>query len=278
MPHGAFETAAMRDGRPTAPGVPLDQADGLRRLFAGCGHQVLALAANPHVPFGGLVLDRVAAGLAGLGRRVLVVDAAASAPPAHELTRLDLAVGIERLAPGVSYLPARGLPTSYVDTRGSAGAFIDALQQAAPDADVVLLHAEGTDLARMLKRRDLRPLLMGADHPESLKHAYASCKLLARRCGLMSFDLLLAASPLSPRVAAIAASLRSCADTFLGAVVRDWTLIDPAGDAGNAPGTALARLLAAQLELDTAVVPPAWATASAPAVHADPIPHRHAIR
>jgi len=268
----------MRDGRAIAPGMPLDQADGLRRLFAGRGHQVLALAANPHVPFGGLVLDRVAATLAELGRRVLVVDAADCAPPAHELSRLDLAVGIERLTPGVSYLPARGLPMSYVDTRGGAGAFIDALQQAAPDAEVVLLHAEGPDLARLLKRRELRPLLMGADHPESLKHAYASCKLLARRCGLMSFDLLLTASSQSPRVAAIAASLRSCADTFLGAVLRDWSLIDPAGDAGQAPGTALARLLAAQLALESAVTPPAWAAAPAPAAFADPTPHRHAIR
>ena len=268
----------MRDGRATAAARPLDQADGLRRLFAGRAHQVLALAANPHVPFGGLVLDRVAAALAALGRRVLVVDAAASAPPPHELSRLDLAVGIERLAPGVSYLPARGLPTSYVDTRGGAGAFVDALQQAAPEADVVLLHAEGPDLARMLQRRELRPLLMGADHPDSLKHAYASCKLLARRCGLMSFDLLLTASPLSPRVTAIAASLRSCADAFLGAVLRDWALIDPAGDAGHVPGTALEQLLAAQLALDTAATPPAWAGAPAAPTFADPTPHRHAIR
>jgi flagellar biosynthesis protein FlhG len=277
MPQGCFETATVREGRAGA-GMPLDQADGLRRLFAGRGQQVLALAANPHVPFGGLVLDRVAAALAALGRTVLVVDAAVGAPPAHELTRMDLAVGIERLTPAVSYLPARGLPMVYVDTRGSAGAFIDALQQAAPDTDVVLLHAEGPDLARMLKRRELRPLLMGADHPESLKHAYASCKLLARRCGLMSFDLLLAASSLSPRVTAIAASLRSCADTFLGAALRDWTLIDPAGDAGHAPGTTLERLLAAQLEIDTAVAPPAWAAASGSALDADPTPHRHAIR
>ena len=58
----------MRDFRAIAPGMPLDQADGLRRLFAGRGRHVLALAANPHVPFGGLVLDRVAAALAARGR------------------------------------------------------------------------------------------------------------------------------------------------------------------------------------------------------------------
>lgn len=233
----------------TLPPLPQDQADGLRRLFAGRGHRVLALAANPHMPFGGIVLDRVAAVLAAAGRQVLVVDAAASSPAPHDLARVDLAACIEQLATGVAYLPARGLPLSFVDTRGSSGGFIDALEQAAPDADVLLLHAEAQDLARLLKRRAVRPLLMGADHPESIKHAYASCKLLVQRCGLMSYDLLLAASPLSPRAAGIASSLGSCADGFLGAALRDWALIDPAGDPAELPDEALARLLGAQLEL-----------------------------
>ena len=39
-------------------------------------------------------------------------------------------------------LAARGLPMAHVDTRGCAGAFIDALQLAAPQAEVMLLHAE----------------------------------------------------------------------------------------------------------------------------------------
>lgn len=235
--------------------LPLDQADGLRRLFAGRGRHVLALAANPHVTFGGIVLDRVAGVLAAAGHQVLVVDAAASSPAPHELARVNLAACIERVALRVAYLPARGLPLTYVDTRGSAGAFIDALQQAAPEADVLLLHADALDLARLLKRRAVRPLLLGADHPESIKHAYASCKLLVQRCGLMSYDLLLAAAAQSPRAAGIAASLGSCADGFLGATLRDWALIDPAGDAADAPDDALARLVGAQLEGDEISAP-----------------------
>ena len=198
----------MRGLPATALRMPLDQADGLRRLFAGRGRQVLALAANPHVPFGGLVLDRVAAVLAAQGRQVLVVDAAASAPPPHELARLDLAACIERLS------PARGLPAGARPAAGLRGhprlgrrLHRRAAAGRARKPRCVLLHAERLDLARLLKRRAVRPLLMGADHPESIKHAYASCKLLAQRCGLMSFDLLLAASPLSPRAAGIAASL-----------------------------------------------------------------------
>lgn len=257
---------------------PLDQADGLRRLFAGRGSRVLALVANPHVAFGGLVLDRVAAVLAALGREVLVVDAADSSPAAHELARLDLAAGIERVAPRVAYLPARGLPLAHVDTRGSSAAFIDALQAAAPDAEVLLLHADAVDLARLLKRRALRPLLLGADHPESIKHAYASCKLLVQRCSLMSYDLLLAASKLSPRATDIAASLGSCADGFLGAALRGWALIDPAGDPAEAADEALARLLSAQLELEE-TAPPHWgAVAGALAASAEPNLHRPAFR
>ena len=240
----------MRDFYASSARMPLDQADGLRRLFAGRCRQVLALAANPHVPFSGAVLDRLAAVLAGQGHQVLVVDAAGGSPPPHELASVDLAACVETLAPRVNYLPARGLPMNYVDTRGSAGGFIDAVQQAAPQAEIVLLHADGIDLARMFKHRPARPLLIGADHPESIKHAYANAKLLVRRCGLMSFDLLLAASPHSPRAQAIATSLAGCIDNFLGAVLRSTALIDPAGDAAAATDAALTQLLAAQLALD----------------------------
>jgi len=264
------DASAMPAAQSTTSPLPLDQADGLRRLFAGRGCRVLALAANPHVAFGGLVLDRVAAVLAALGREVLVVDAADSSPAAHELARLDLAACIERVAPRVAYLPARGLPLAHVDTRGSSAAFIDALQAAAPDAEVLLLHADAADLARLLKRRAVRPLLLGADHPESIKHAYASCKLLVQRCQLMSYDLLLAASPLSPRAADIAASLGSCAEGFLGAALRDWALIDPAGDPAEATDEALARLLGAQLEIDETPALHGGAAAGVRAASAEP--------
>jgi len=242
----------MRDFYENSQRMPLDQADGLRRMFAGRRRHVLPLAANPHVAFSGLVLDRVAAVLAAQGRSVLVVDAGSASPPPHELAGVDLAACVEPIATRVAYLPARGLPMNYVDTRGAAGGFIDAVQQAAPQADVVLLHADAADLARVLKQRAARVVLLGADHPESIKHAYASAKLLVRRCGLMTFDLLLAASALSPRAAAIATSLAGCTETFLGAVLTASALIDPAGDIADEPDAALRRLLASQLALEEA--------------------------
>jgi flagellar biosynthesis protein FlhG len=296
----------MRDFYATSGSVPLDQAEGLRQLFAGRAgraRQVIALAANPHVAFNATVLDRVAATLSCLGRQVLVVDAALSAPAPNELARLDLAAGIEPMMPGVAYLPARGLPLQYVDTRGSAARFVEALFDAVPSADVVLVHAEAADLARMLVRSAARPLLMAADHPESLKHAYASCKLLMQRTGLATFDLLLAAAARSPRILSIVASLRGCADSFLGALLHDWALIDPAqpapltreamreemrGVEPEGPGdeahetphdfsraARLAALLAAQLALDDAVdSTPAPAGA---ALHPTPLPPGRAL-
>ncbi|MBX3633872.1 MAG: flagellar biosynthesis protein [Rubrivivax sp.] len=249
----------MRDFYASSRPMPLDQADGLRRLFAGRRSVLLPLAANPHVAFSGSVLDRLAATLAAHGRRVLVVDAGAGAPLPPELARVDLAACIETVAPRVSYLPARGLPLAHVDTRGSAAGFIDALQYAAPEADVLLLHADGADLARLLKRRAARPVLLAADHPESVKHAYANAKLLAGRCALMTFDLLLAAAPSSPRLPAIVDSLAGCTDRFLGAVLRGHAVIDPAGDPAEPADAELSALLAGQLALDGAADADDWA-------------------
>lgn len=261
----------MRDFYANSAAAPLDQAEGLRQLFAaraGQPRQVLPLVANPHVPFAAAVLDRTAATLAALGRQVLVVDAAESAPAPHELSGIDLAAGLEPMRPGVAYLPARGLPLQYVDTRGSAARFVEALLDAVPSADAVLLHAEATDLARLVARRAVRPLLLAADHPESLKHAYAGCKLLMQRTGLATYDLLLAAHAGSPRIESIVASLRGCCDRFLGALLRHWALVDPhAADIDAEPastGDGLPALLAAQLGLGAAATDGRGATAQPP--------------
>lgn len=228
---------------------PADQASGLRRLFAGKRRVLVPVAANPFVPGVQAVLETLSAALAAQGRQVLVVDTASTAPAPHETALFDLAAGVERLHEQVSYLAARGVPLAHVDTHGSAAAFVDAAFEAAPQADVMLLHADPTDLARMLGRRELRPLLLGADRPESIKHAYACCKLLAQRCGLMTFDLVLSARAGSRRVPAIAERLASCADAFLGAVLHDWAVVDPVYDPLAAHDVGLARLLAAQLAL-----------------------------
>jgi len=254
----------MHDFYLPAAATPTDQADGLRRLFAGTQPQHIALVANPHVAFSSVVLERLTTVLGAMDLHTLVVDAADSSPAPHELAALDLRAGIEPLSPQVSYLAARGLPLRHVDTRGSSAHFLDRLQAAAPQARVLLVHASASDLARLFGRRALRPLLLAADQPDSLTHAYAAMKLLVMRCALMSFDLVLTAPPAHRRAAAIAQRLASCAEGFLGAALHDWVAIDPACDVRDDPGEALRALVAAQLQpqadsLDTAEPgSPAW--------------------
>jgi hypothetical protein len=245
---------------------PADQAHGLRRLFAGTQAQHIALVANPHVAFSSVVLERLTTVLGAMGLNTLVVDAADSSPAPHELAALDLRDCIEPLSAQVSYLAARGLPLRHVDTRGSSAHFLDRLQAAAPQCRVLLVHAGASDLARLYARRALRPVLLAADHPESVTHAYAAMKLLAQRCALMSYDLLLAAPPQGRRVPLIAQRLASCAESFLGTALHDWVAIDPACDVRDPPGAALSALVAAQLQLqgeadalaDEGLAPPGW--------------------
>lgn len=227
-------------------------------MFGHARRCLLPMAANPFVPGSQGLLETLSAALALQGRRVLVVDAAGTAPRPHETAMFDLAAGVEPMSDQVFYLAARGVPLAHVDTHGSAAAFIDAAFDAAPQADTLLLHADPTDLARMLGRRAARPLLLASDQPDAVKHAYACCKLLSLRCSLLTFDLLLSARPRIDRLEAIAARLASCADTFLGAVLADRVVIDPLFDPLAAHDAALARLLSAQLARhDPHFTPPA---------------------
>lgn len=233
---------------------PSDQADGLRRMFSGTRTRFIAVAANPDVAFAGLALERLASVCATSDRRVLVVDAVRGTP--HELAAVDLSACIEPLGENLMYLAARGLPVRHVNARGSCEAFLDAVTDAAPEAAVVIVHAEAHELGRLFARRAPRPLLLAADHPVSVTSAYANMKLLAQRHGLMAFDLLLVAAATSPRTPRIAEQLAVTAERFAGAVLHDWAAIDPAAQ-GDWP-RALLRLADGLL-----------ADGPAPVLHAD---------
>jgi flagellar biosynthesis protein FlhG len=260
----------MQDTLSSARRAPVDQAHGLRRLFAGSGVRHIALVANPHVGFASVVIERLTSALGEAGLNTLIVDAADSSPAPHELAAIDLGACIERLSPAVSYLAARGLPRRHVDTRGSSAVLLDRLASAAPQVQVMLVHAGASDLARLYPALPLRPVLLAADQPDSVTHAYAAMKLLVQRCALMSYDLLLAAPPHGARNLRIAERLGSCAENFLGAALHDWVAVDPASDVRDAPGAGLAQLVREQLSVgaacDEALVPgwPMAASASRP--------------
>jgi len=241
---------------PTSRPMPLDQADGLRRLFAHSRVCVVPVVSNPNVAFGGVMLERLCTAFGEHGKHTLVVDAGERGGEPSELAMLELAEGIERLSPQVSYLAARGLPIRHVDASGSTAPFLRAVLEAAPECDVVLMHANASDLCRMFARTTRgdaevgatpRPLLLADDRPTSVTHAYAAMKLLTQRAGLVVHDLLLGAAPQSPRSERIAMQIATCADDFLGAVLRDWVQIDPACNATDAPTPPLRRLVREQL-------------------------------
>jgi hypothetical protein len=250
----------LDDDRTTT--VP-DQADGLRRLFAGARTRYIAVTANPDVAFSGLALERLAAACATREQQVLVVDAAAAEP--HEMAALDLAACVEPLAENLSYLAARGLPLRHVDHQGSTAAFLQVAAEAAPHADVLLVHASASEHCRLFARQaeSPRPLLLADDRPASVTHAYAGMKLLTQRAGLVVHDLLLGAAPHSPRAERIAMQLATCADDFLGAALRDWVRIDPASDATEAPSPELRRWVRERLGEAVAVAAPADKTSYA---------------
>ncbi len=226
---------------------PLDQADGLRRLFAHARVRFVPVVSNPNVAFGGVMLERLCTAFAEQGKHTLVVDASERASEASEMAMLDLTVCVEHLSSQVSYLAARGLPLQFVDASGSTASFLDAVAQAAPHCDVVLVHAPASDLCRLFARGQahtpVRPLLMADDRPASVTHAYGAMKMLVQRAGLVVHDLLLGAAPQSPRAERIAMQIATCADDFLGAVLRDWVRIDPACDATESPTPELRRLV-----------------------------------
>ena len=215
--------------------APLDQADGLRRMFAHARVRFVPVASNPHVAFGGVLLERLCAAFAEHGRHTLVVDAGERSPAHAEMATMELAECIETMSEHVSYLAARGLPIRFVDTHGSTASFLQAASDAAPFADVIVIHASATDLCRMFARSEARPLLLADDRPTSVTHAYAAMKLMTQRAGLLVHDLLLSAAQSSPRTERIAMQIATCADDFLGAVLRDWVHIDPATDAHEPP-------------------------------------------
>ncbi len=235
---------------------PDEPSHPLRQLFAGRAPRGVPLVANPYVVWSGVVMERLSAAWGQAGRRLLIVDAADTSPPVLEVATLDLACGVEVIAPGVSYLAARGLPLRYVDTRGAATRLLDELRIAAPHADTLLVHAEAAELARIFKYRQVRPMLLAADDPDALKHAYAAWKLLVQRGGWLTADLLVAqATP--ERAAQLAATLNQCASQYMGATLTGWAAVDAMAAPNSIQEADVCRLAAAQLEFDELPFAPA---------------------
>jgi hypothetical protein len=221
------------------PHHPVDQAQGMRQMFASRVLRFIPVVSNPSAGCGGLVLERLCAAYASFDLHTLVVDASDQARPPCELAEFDLAEGVEVLSNQVSYMPARGLPLRFADARGSCSSLLDALADASPQTDVVLVHASASELVRMFagpaRGINLHPLLFTNDLAEGLKDAYASVKVISQRGGWMAYDLLVCATTRSMQAEPVAERLARCADDFLGVAQREWQLLDPREPAAADP-------------------------------------------
>ncbi len=269
-----------------------DQADGLRRMFSHRRTRFVPVVSNPHIAFGGVLLERLTTAWGERGATSLVVDAGERAGEAGEMAMVDLAQCIEALSPNVSYLAARALPLRFVDAHGSTASFLQTLADAAPRCDTVFVHAPASELARLFSMRRAAgsaggleppcPIVLADDRPQSVTHAYAAMKLLAQRASLVVFDLVIGAAAHSPRADRIAASIAACAEGYFGGVVRTSARIDPAVEATEPPNAALRALVSTRIDrasarADAPRLPARASLAAGPAPLTSNRPNGHAF-
>lgn len=241
----------VRSALPAHPVHPVDQAQGLRQMFAARVLRFIPVVANTRSSAGGLVLERLCAAYAAWGLNTLVVDAGEQARVPSELAEFDPSEGIERLSDHVSYMAARGLPLKFADARGSCSSLLDALADASARSDVILIHASASELVRIFADRgrlhNLRPLVFTNDLAEGLTDAYAAVKVLSQRGGWMAYDLLMCAPRHSQQADQVIRRLSQCSDQFLGAAQRVALRLDPLEPASIDPDARFMELAAGLL-------------------------------
>ncbi len=208
-----------------------DQAEGLRRMFGaaagGARATLVPVVAPAALAVGDELLDQLVGAYLERGLKVLVVDASPRAQPAPELARVDLAACVQRLSSEVRWLEARGLVAHHLDARGQATALREHLADAAPDADVILLHAPVAELARVLPGApQCRPVLLADLDQASITAAYAAMKWLHQRAGQAVFALLLAGHPRLALTQRVMKQLADTAERFLGVALAEAVAVE----------------------------------------------------
>lgn len=238
--------AVPADVRRAQPG---DQADGLRRLFSTRTVRFIPVVSNPFVAQEPVLIRQVCAALEQLGLYTLVVDVCdhVRAPVREAHAHVDLADRIQVLTDRTASLSARGLPARWTDASGSTQAFLQAVIDAAPLSQAVVVHGSASELARLFGRGELhlsrpRPIVICDEQPDAMTHAYAALKVLSQRADWVSHDLLVSAAAGSAGIRLVKDRLAQCAALFFGGVRHDSVDIDPR--AVVLPATASASLMA----------------------------------
>lgn len=200
----------------------LDQAHGLRRLFAHHTVHLVPVVSNPHAAGAHMLMEGLCHGLAAQGLHTLVVDAAPNpyttgVDVAQAVARdLDLGQWIDELDTHTSVLAASPTIGYFADQTGAPALLFEALREAAPSADVILFHADAVVLSGLFAHRRVRPLVMTTDDASSLTHAYAAMKILAQYGGLMQHSVVMDLPRQAMGLPLAASRLVKCVGDFLG--------------------------------------------------------------
>ncbi len=222
------------------PSLEADQAEGLRRLFVEDVRRMIALVSCGGLQQGGALLAHLAASLAGMGRRVLMLDEGLSAGHRHEIFAAtpvhdldDVLQGVVDINRAITATPChvdlivgggRVLALTRTGVEVRIG-LINAFHRLAGQYDVVLINA-GSDPIQT------RPSFAWAcqdvivfcpNHPDVVTHAYSQIKLL-HQAGERRFHLLFSGSDdvqaqaLFRRVATVSRRHLQLMPTCLGAL------------------------------------------------------------
>jgi hypothetical protein len=225
-----------------------DQAEGLRRLFGAEAPRhpprlVPVVAPVEPLAAGDYLLDQLVGAYLERGLKVLVVDAGPRAQPAPDLARVDLAACVQRLSADVRWLDAKGLVAHHLDARGQASSLRERLVDAAPEADVIVLHAPVAEMARVLPGAPTcRPVLLADLAPSSITAAYAAMKWLHQRADVSVFSVLVGAHPKVALTQRVMRQLADTAERFLGVAVADTVAIEPKSGLRSEVAPALRRM------------------------------------
>ncbi|AKJ30982.1 MinD/ParA family ATP-binding protein [Caldimonas brevitalea] len=226
-----------------------DQAHGLRRLFAHHTVHLLPVVANPYATSSHVLLEGLCQGLAAQGLHTLVVDGVASryttgVDVAAAIARdLDLGQWIDEFDTHTSVLAAGGSLARFTEvSEGRSALLFEALREAAPSADVIVFHADAAVLSALFGHRRVRPLVFTGDDAQSLKHAYASIKILAQYGGLLDHAVVMDATEQAIGVPPAALRLVRCVSDFLGGEAHLVALTSTANDNEHVLAQALHQL------------------------------------
>ena len=222
-------------------------------MFAGAqALRFVPVVSNPHVAFGGVLLERLCTALRRARRGTLVVDAA-EARQRGRRDGADRPRAVHRAAVAAGLLPRRARPADPLRrcTRARRARSSARCRSRAAGSTSCSSTPARSELCRLFARRTRCstapvPAALADDRPASVTHAYASMKLLAQRAGLRGATTCCSAPRRARRApSASPTQLAACADTSSARCCATGCGSTRPATPREPPGAGLRRLVAA---------------------------------